>query len=165
MKGFENLAYMMAYIVSNLAAIVLLLTAWKTPRISRFLFFLLFAWAGWVNWRTAHNDPNVYLEYAEMSFLKLYSDFILGWFSRHITAVISTIAISQLMISISMLLKGRILKLGCIAAIVFLLAIAPLGIGSAFPFSLIASAALLFILRNKTNNYLWVNHKLGYARH
>lgn len=165
MKGFENLAYMMAYLVSNLAAIVLLLTAWKTPRIARLLFFLLFAWAAWINWVTAHKDPNIYLEYAELSFLKLYRDFILGWFSRHITAMVSVIAVAQMLIAITMLLKGKLLKYGSIAAILFLISIAPLGVGSAFPFSLIASSALLIILRNKTNNYLWVNMGPRYARH
>jgi hypothetical protein len=29
---------------------------------------------------------------------------------------------------------------------------------SAFPFSLIASAALYFILRNPANDYLWINN-------
>jgi len=159
MKGFENQTYLIAYIISNVVALILLWLAWKQPRAARLLFFLLFAWASWTNWITALHNPQFYIEYADLSFLRIYKQFIHGWFSRHITETVGFIATCQSLIALSMLFKGWILKIGAIAAIIFLLGIAPLGVGSAFPFSIIASFALSHILRNKTNDYLWINVK------
>ena len=160
MKGLENQAYLFAYIISNIVALVLLWMAWKQPRISRFLFFILFAWASWANWSTAHSNPQTYTDYAELSYLNIYKQFIRGWFSSHVVGMVSFIAICQALISVSMLLKGWILKLGLIGSIIFLLAIAPHGVGSAFPFSITASVALFLIYRNKENDYLWINKRL-----
>jgi hypothetical protein len=143
MKGFENPTYLLLYIISNVAAILLLWIARKQPRIARLLFFLIFAWASWTNWTTALRNPQFYIEYADLSFLNVYKQFIHGWFSRHVTETIGFIATCQALIAVSMLLKGWMLKMGAIGAIIFLLAIAPLGVGSAFPFSIIASVALL----------------------
>jgi hypothetical protein len=163
MKGFENQTYLLLYIISNVVATLLLWSAWKQPRIARLLFFLLFAWASWTNWATALHNPHFYIEYADLSFLNAYRQFIRGWFSGHIKEAVGFIATCQALIAISMLLKGWVLKIGNIGAIIFLLAIAPLGVGSAFPFSLIASSALYFILRNRSNNYLWISSKKEHA--
>ena len=158
MKGLENPTHLLLYIISNVVALLLLWSAWKQPRMARLLFFLLFAWASWTNWTTALNHPQFYIEYADLSFLNIYKQFIRGWFSNHITGTVGFIATCQAFIAVSMILKGWVLKLGTIGAIMFLLAIAPLGVGSGFPFSLFASAALYFILRSKVNDYLWVNN-------
>lgn len=162
MKGLENQTYLLLYIISNAIAILLLLLAWKQPRIARLLFFLLFGWASWMNWTTALQNPQFYIEYADLSFLRVYKQFIRGWFSTHITEMVGFIATCQALIAVSMLLKGRMLKAGCFGAIIFLLAIAPLGVGSAFPFSIIASVALYLILRNRLSEYLWVNPRIKY---
>lgn len=159
MKGFENQTYLLMYIISNVVALLILWAAWKQPRIARLMFFLLFSWASWINWTTALHNPQFYIEYADLSFLDIYKQFIRGWFSRHVTEIVGFIAICQALIAVSMLLKGRVLKTGAIGAIIFLLAIAPLGVGSAFPFSIIASFALYLILRNRANNYFWINFK------
>ena len=159
MKGLDNSTYLILYIVSNVVALLILLAAWKQPRIARLMFFILFAWASWTNWNEAINSPQFYLEYADLTFSGLYRDFIYGWFSRHITLAVGLIATSQALIAISMWFKRWILKSGATGAIIFLLAIAPLGVGSAFPFSIITSIALYLILRNKANDYLWINTK------
>jgi hypothetical protein len=158
MKGFDNPTYLLLYCISNAVALLLLWAAWGRPRIARLLFFLLFAWASWTNWTTALSNPQFYIEYADLSFLNVYKQFIRGWFSHHITAAVGFVATCQALIAVSMLLKGWMLKLGIIGAIIFLIAIAPLGVGSAFPFSLITSAALYFIFRNRENDYLWINN-------
>jgi hypothetical protein len=163
MKGLENPIYLLLYTISNVVAILLLWLAWKKPRLARLSFFLLFAWASWTNWTTALHHPKFYIEYADLSFLNLYKQFIHGWFSNHIAEAVGFIASCQAFIAVSVILKGWILKLGIIGAIIFLLAIAPLGVGSAFPFSLIASGALYIILRSRSSDYLWVNPKLRYG--
>lgn len=99
-------------------------------------------------------NPTIYQEYADMA-IPLYHDFINGWFSRNNYMVIPMIAIGQFFISIGMLLNDVWVKLACIGSIIFLLGIAPLLVGSAFPFSITVSIAAILIYRNDDKNYLW----------
>lgn len=137
------------YIISNVMAILFLLAAWKKPVWARILFFLLFAWAGITNWRTATGNPQVYTEYADLSFLSFYRTFILGWFRDHASIMVKAIAVCQLLISVSMLAPGRLFTAGAMGAILFLLAIAPLGVGSAFPCSVVLALGLALLVRKK----------------
>jgi len=159
MKGFDNPAYLIGLIISNIAAILFLITAIRWPRISRLLFFLLFSWACWMNWKTSQQDLATYLEYAELTFSGFYRDTINGWFSRHIQPVVGFIAACQGLIAVSMLLKGWIFKTGAVGAILFFVAIVPLGVGSGFPCTLIFAAAMFVLLRKENQEYLWKNHK------
>lgn len=154
MKGFENPDYLVMYLVSNVAGLLILWVAFKRPKIARFVFFLLFAWACWVNYTLARTNPEVYLEYANMS-VSWYSNFINGWFKENIAMIITSIAIGQGLIAIGMLLKGWWVKLACIGTIIFLLSIAPLGVGAAFPFSIIVSLAAYIILSKDDLQYIW----------
>lgn len=165
MKGLDNQTYLLLYIISNAAALLILWAAWKQQRIARLLLFLLFTWASWTNWKTALNNPQFYIEYADLSFLNIYRQFIRGWFSEHVTEMVGSIATCQALIAVSMLLRGWMLKTGAIGAIIFLLGIAPLGVGSAFPFSITVSLALYLILKNRTNDYLWINPNAKYQYH
>jgi len=149
--------YLLPVIISNVIAILILLASWKLSRLGRLLFVLLFGWASWMNSTTALNTPEKYLEYAEMS-IPLYSKLITGWFSLHITPTILSIAACQLLIAIGMMLNGWWVKLACIGAITFLLAIAPLGVGSGFPFSVFAGLAAFLIFRKSPHDYLWKKH-------
>ncbi len=158
MTGLENSTYVLLYTLSNGIALLLLLIAWRKPRIARLLFFLLFGWASITNFTAAARHPEFYLSYADLALLTSYERFIRGWFSSHIRDMVSLIALGQFLIAASMLLKGWALKAGAIGAIIFLLAIAPLGIGAAFPFSITASIALLQIMRS-SNDYLWVSSR------
>jgi len=146
-----------AFIASNIVAILLLLLSWKKKNTARLLFSILFIWAAITNWETAHNNPTDYLGYGEYA-IGFYKKFIDGEFSKHITGFVSCIAIAQLLIGIGLLARGVIVRFSCIGGIIFLLAIAPLGFGSGFPFSITASIALYLlykydfskdILRNK----------------
>jgi len=146
--------YLLPYAISNVAAIFILLATWKSMRLGRLFFVLLFGWAAWTNSATSLNTPEKYLEYADMS-LPLYQNIIRGWFSYHITGIIVCIAFGQLLIALGMLLKDAWVKIACIGAIVFLLAIAPLGVGSGFPFSIFVSMAAFLIYRKPPHDYLW----------
>lgn len=163
MKELDNTAYLLMYGISNAVALLILWASWKQPRIARLLLFLLFAWASWKNWTTALRNPEFYIEYADLGFLKLYKQFIKGWFSSHITETVGFIATCQALIAVALLLKGWILKLGVIGAIIFLLAIAPLGVGSAFPFSITTSIALCLISQSRSNDYLWIKPKTTFS--
>jgi len=154
MKGLENQSYLFMLLAFNVLAIIFLVTAIKWPRIGRLLFFALFAWASWMNWTTSQRSPNEYLRYADLNFSQWYSDFINGWFSKHIPAVVGFIATCQGLIAISMVWKGPLYKIGCTGGVIFLLAIAPLGVGSGFPCTITFAIALIILFR-KGNNYLW----------
>jgi hypothetical protein len=154
LKGLENQTYLIAYIISNVVALVLLYCASTWPRIGRLLFVLLFAWASWTNWGTALSTPEAYLDYANLTFLDLYRQTIHGWFSEHIVLAVGIIATCQALIAVSMLLKGVLFKIGAAGAILFLVGIAPLGVGAAFPATLIMALAM-GVLMNKSHTYLW----------
>ena len=155
MQGFENPTYVIAYIISNVVAILLLWASLKNARLSRLLFFLLFAWASWINMRTALTQPEVYLEYADLTFSSWYRAFILGPFKAHTALMVGSIAVCQGLIALTMLMKGLVFRIGAVGAMVFLISIAPLGVGSAFPCTLVMAVGLLFLLRRKNIPYLW----------
>ncbi len=154
MKGLENTDYLIAYIASNVTGVLFLWASIRKPKLSRLMFVILFGWACWMNYHTAHSHPELYLEYASMS-LKWYSGFIDGWFKDNITATVTLIAIGQGLIAAGMLLKGWAVKIACTGIIIFLISIAPLGVGSGFPFSITVSFAAYFILKKDDLNYLW----------
>lgn len=136
------------YIGSNVFATVLLLLALWRPGVVRILFALIFLATALFNGYTALTEPEAYLMYAELGALPIYRKFITGFFSHHTSIFVLAIASGQLAVGILLAVRKPItLKLGTLGAIVFLAAIAPLGVGSAFPFSLIASAALIIMLR------------------
>jgi hypothetical protein len=157
MKGLQNNTYLVLYIISNVIALLMLLAAWTQRRILRVMFFIVFAWASWTNWNEAIIAPRFYLDYAGLTFSNWYRDFIQEWFSRHITLAVGFIATCQALIAISMLLRGWIFKTGVIGAIIFLLAIAPLGVGSAFPCTIVLAIAMWSLMRQKEIDYLWIS--------
>ncbi len=159
MNGFNDV-YLLPLLISNLAAILILLAAWKYPRLARLLFFLLFAWAGWMNWTTVLENPTSYLEYGKLTWLDPYRNFIDGWFSRHLLLSVGTIATCQLMIAAGMWMKGLLFRIAAVGAIIFLLAILPLGVGAGFPCTLIAAIAMWRLLLLSPGNYLWSAHPL-----
>jgi len=148
--------YWIPWLTSNAFALILIWIAYKKPKIARWLFVLLFSWACWINFKTAHNSPEDYLNYASLTPFGPYRDFIIGWFAERITLLVSIIAIGQGIIAFGMLLKGVCLQLACLGAILFLMAIAPLGIGSGFPAPIIAAIAVYIIFKKEGHEYLWI---------
>ncbi|NOT50196.1 MAG: hypothetical protein HOP10_02855 [Chitinophagaceae bacterium] len=161
MKGLENPTNLILYIISNSLALLILFATWKNIRLGRLLFFMLFAWAGWTNWTTALNNPSAYLGEAELTFFNFYREFILGWFSSNIVLAVGFIASCQALIAVAMLGKTPLVKLGAIGGILFLVAIAPFGVGSAFPCTLVLAVAMGVILAKKEHSYLWMKQIQG----
>jgi hypothetical protein len=152
MNGLDQ--YLVPYIISQVASFIILIVAWKRSRWARWLFALLFFWASLTNMYFGITNPNIYQEYDNMA-APLYREFINGWFSRNNYIVIPLIAIGQFFIAIAMLLNGIWVRLACIGSIIFLLSIAPLLVGSAFPFSITVSIAAFLIYRNDDKNFAW----------
>ncbi len=155
MKGLENQTYLFLLIISNVIAILQLLAAIKWPRMARLSFFLLFAWACWMNWKTSQQNPQYYLEYADLTWSNWYRNFINGWFADHIQLVIGFIATCQGLMAISFLLKGWIYKIGSTGAIIFLLYILPFGVGSGFPCTAIMAIAVYILFNKQSDKFFW----------
>lgn len=155
MNGWNDPEMLLPLFISNIVALLLLISCWKYQRLGRLLMFLLFIWAGCTNWSFAIKSPHIYLDYANYAFLPFYRNFIKGWFSQHIVLMVGLIATCQLLIACSMVLKGWIFKLGTVGGMLFLVGIIPLGVGSGFPFPIIAAFAFYLLFRSGSTDYLW----------
>jgi len=143
--------YLIPYVVSNVLSILLIFICYKWSKIGKIVWGTIFLAAGIFNVITSFRTPHVYVEaYGQTAVLPFYKDFIYGIFSDHTTLFVTLIASGQIVVSILLFLKKMLFKLGTIGGIVFLIAISPLGIGSAFP-STILMAISLFILFKKTS--------------
>ena len=164
MSEFNSSTFLIAYIISNLVGLLILWASVSKPKWARWIFVLLFSWAAVVNFTTAQLEPNLYMSYGPHA-LPLYRDFIFGWFQFHISVFVSLVAIGQLLIVFGLLLPGIWFKLACIGIIIFLLAIAPLGWSTAFPFSIVVSLAAFFLMRTAdihTTHIPFRKHKTVY---
>ena len=131
------------YATTNIASAVLVVSAYKWPRVTLILFILIFLAAGVFNSYIALTDPEDYLLYGDMAVLEVYRHFIHGFFSKYTQEIILTIALGQLCVAALLSFKGKLLKLGIIGGVIFFIAIAPLGVGSAFPATLLMAIALI----------------------
>lgn len=126
--------------------LLLAVLAWKKPVWARVSFVALFGLAAVFNLRTALVDPSAYLSFATLTDSTHYRALILGPFARHVTAWVCAIALGQALIALGLLLRGRLAQVAAIGAIVFLCAIAPLGVGSAMPSSLLMAGGMVVLL-------------------
>lgn len=136
--------FLIPYSLSNIFAIGLAAFSWRRPNKARFGYAFLFVTASVLNSRMAVVNPQDYLNYSQWAWWP-YNEFINGPFADIVTPMVLFIAICQLAIGVGFLFRGKILKLACIGAATFLAAIIPLGLGSAFPFSIFAITGLAFI--------------------
>jgi hypothetical protein len=140
--------YLVPYLASNAIALVLLGLAFRKPAWVRWATIVIFTWAAWTNARLALTDPLEYQGFGELAVLEPYRRFIQGWFRGHTEWLVLPIAAGQLGIAVLVLVNSRWSRwVGAWSAIVFLTAIAPLGLGSAFPFSLTYGLAVLIMAR------------------
>jgi hypothetical protein len=152
MKGLDQ--YLLPYIISQVVALAFLVAALKSTRLARLLFSLLFLYAAVFNMQLSLRNPDAYLDYASMA-LPFYRTFITGPFSRFNHILVPAIAAGQFLIGLGMLLRNGWVKAASIGAIVFLLAITPLMVGSAFPFPLVVAFAAWLVLKKDRKAYLW----------
>jgi hypothetical protein len=155
MKGLDNDTYLLMFIAANVIALGMLALAIYRPALGRLAFFLLFAWASWMNFKTSRQSPEVYLEYAELTWSDWYKSFINGWFARNTGTMVGIIAACQALIALSMWSRDRLFWTGAIGAVIFLLAIVPLGAGAGFPCTLILAIAMGLLIRRTGELTLW----------
>jgi hypothetical protein len=134
---------MAGWIVSNAFALALIIMCWRLPKVGRAIIGLGFAAAAVVNTLTALTNPQAYVQgYGPEALFPFYENFIYGPLAKNPAAFILPIAAGQLAVGLMMFSRGVWFKLGLAGGIVFLLAITPLGRGSAFPLPLLGVAAL-----------------------
>lgn len=140
-------AWAIPHLVSLLLALAFAVAAVKRPMLARRLYAGLFLYATLVNAAVAFFVPHTYLGNARYALLEGYRSFILGWFSEHVGLVVGAISLGQALVAAGLIRGGAWARVALAGAIVFFLAIAPLGVASAFPASLIwafGAAWLLF---------------------
>jgi hypothetical protein len=153
------------YIISNVVAIGIVISAMLWPTVARVLIGAIFVGAFALNLFTAIANPSAYLEFGEFTTSSFYRSVILGPFSYHVQLYVSLIAICQLLIGVFICYKGRLMSIAMIGAVVFLIAISPLGYGSAFPAPMIIALALIILMLKKIrfNIYEIIYHKTSYS--
>lgn len=148
---FNDSAFWVAYGASNVGGAILALTAWKWPRVSRYLYAALLGWACWFNISMANSAPETYTDYAYFAIAGFIVDFILGWFAQHATLVVTCIGVGQGLIALGMLFGGRWQRYAAVGAIIFFVAVLPLGIGSAFPATLLMAIGAFLLYKNASS--------------
>jgi hypothetical protein len=147
MKGLENSMYAVLLLVSNLAAVLLLVASVKLPRAGRALFGLLFTASALINWYTVQNNPEVYLDYRNFSIIQYFHSFVEGWFTKNELLVIASLSVMQFLIAVGLQMKGLVFKIACVFAIILLMSSLALGVGLAFPASVIMAFGVYFLMR------------------
>ena len=141
--------FMLPVILANLLAIVIMLLSYNFPRFMRFIWGLIFIIAGIVNLITIVNTPDIYVDTFGPAAIDLYKDIIYGPFSRQPAVYVALIAGGQIFVGGLIWSRGFWYYLGLVGGMLFLLAIAPLGAGSAFPCTVFLAIGLIFMMRKR----------------
>ena len=108
---------------------------------------IIFLAAGIFTAYPAITEPEAYLMYGGMAVLEVYRNFITGFFSSHAQVIVLAIALGQLSVAALLCGDNRYLKMGVAGGVIFFVAISPLGVGSAFPASLVMAIAIVLMWR------------------
>jgi hypothetical protein len=142
--------YLEPFIVSNIVALALLFVGIKWRRAGRISFAVLFIAAGIFNAYQSTVDAGVYATtYGETALLPFYKSLIYNIFAENAEIYVKLIASFQLFAGICLIFKKPLYCIGIFCGIVFLIGIAPLGLGSAFPSTLLMAVALYIAGREK----------------
>lgn len=141
-----NSGVLIPFIISNALALFILWMSSRNTRVAKGMLGVLFIGAGAFNIYTVFSNPAAYLDFADTAVVKFYQLWIPRLLTDHAPLVISCISAGQLYIGLSMMYNEWRFRIACVGGMLFGLAIAPLGIGSAFPASLVLSFAFLVLL-------------------
>lgn len=144
-----DLTTSLPYIVTNIVAVFVAISAMLWPTVARVLLGTIFVGAFALNLFMAIQNPTAYLGFAEFTNNAFYKSVILGPFSKHVPIYVAAIAFCQVLIGIFICYRGPLMKIAMIGGIVFLLAISPLGVGSAFPAPMIMALAIVILMKKR----------------
>ncbi len=143
------------YVGSNVFALVLVLLSAKWPKIARLLFSVGFVGAGVWNTLTALMRPTFYVTTYGPLATAPYQAFLYGPFATNPALFVVPIAVGEFAIGVLATGKATWLRLSMVGAMVFLAAIAPMGVGSAFPFSIFGIVAAYLLFRKPLDTTLF----------
>lgn len=138
------LDYWFPYVVTHAVTFLMIFICYKWPKAGKVAWGIIFILAGIFNIFTVIRDPEAYLSYRDHA-VDFYKFFIDGVFRSFTIFIVSLIGTGQILVGIFLLRKGKLFSLGILGGIVFLVAIAPLGIGSAFPSTLLMALSLVLL--------------------
>ncbi|HET6345758.1 MAG TPA: hypothetical protein VFH51_12555 [Myxococcota bacterium] len=143
------------YVGWNTIAIALILVAAKWPKLARVLFSVLFLGAGVWNLFASLTMPAFYVATYGPVATPPYAAFITGPFAANPALFVVPIALGQLAIGLLAAGTGARVRLAMLGSMAFLLAIAPMGVGAAFPFSLFGILAAYLVFRTPLDTSLF----------
>jgi len=129
------------YLVSNIFALGLILTAVRWPHVARVLVSLLFVGGGTWNLFASLTMPAFYVATYGHLATPPYQAFIYGPFAANAALFVVPIGIGELAIGLLAAGSGTRVRLSMMGLTGFMLGLAPLGVGGAFPFSIFAIVA------------------------
>lgn len=132
------------YVVTHGLTFVLIFICYKWPKIGKVAWGIIFILAGIFNIFTGNSNPQAYVDYGQHA-VGLYQKFIYGLFSSYTSLIVSLIASGQILVGIFLFMKRTLFLLGILGGILFLIAISPLGIGSAFPSTLLMAISMILL--------------------
>ena len=132
------------FVITNTISVLLIIICYKWPKMGKVVWGIIFILAGIFNIYTGISNPQAYMDYGFQA-VDLYQKFIYGVFSSYISLIISLIALGQILVGIFLFMKRTLFLWGIIGGIIFLVAISPLGMGSAFPSTLLMSISLVLL--------------------
>uniref|UniRef100_A0A7S2XIR5 Uncharacterized protein n=1 Tax=Attheya septentrionalis TaxID=420275 RepID=A0A7S2XIR5_9STRA len=136
--------FLFPWFLSNMVGFCLLWIAIKFPQVSRKTWGFLLILASLVNSYVVLTDPTGYIEYGVVAIPPL-QHFIYSKFFASPTVLVLPIAICQGIIGLVLLRSQnqRLVKAGLMGATIFFFGVSLLGIGSAFPSSLIYASTMM----------------------
>jgi hypothetical protein len=140
---------MTPFLVTNAVAVALFAIALKWPNVARRIVGTGFMIAGIVNCYIVLRDPQAYVRGFGPHAISVYRAFINSAFATNPAALVLPIAAGLLLMGALVLTHDPWVKLALVGMIEFLVAISPLGLGSAFPATLILSATMVVLFRQK----------------
>jgi hypothetical protein len=135
------------YVGSNIFALLLVVIAAAWPKVARVLFSVLFLGAGVWNLFASFTMPAFYVATYGHLATPPYAAFIFGPFAANPALFVVPIALGQLTIGVLAMGTGMRVRLAMIGVTAFMIGLAPLGVGGAFPFSLFAIVAAYLVFR------------------
>lgn len=135
-------------IIVNIIALGMTIIAWKRPDWGRILFSINFIGAALFNGVFWYIEPEEYSYYSEFVWFDSYRAFIMGPFLDNIRLILGLIVVYQLYVGFGLLYKGKWQKAAALMGMIFLIIIAPFGLGAAFPATLIQSVGLFLVFRS-----------------
>jgi hypothetical protein len=131
------------WFISNMVGFVLLWIAIKVPWLSRKAWGVLLILASIVNIYTVLTDPKGYIEFGVLAIPPM-QHFIYSRYFANPAFFVLFIAACQSIVGFVFLLSETpsLLKAGLTGAIIWFFGLAPLGLGSAFPLSLVYATTI-----------------------